>query len=113
MTEKILAVVFLFIKSVVAATGYAGITLLMAIESACIPLPSELRPRAPSDAISDHLLPTRSDVMAVARSSKDTVNGFSWDDASSIGPIASSTVGERPPCSSDAYCLSFAPLSHC
>src|SRR5262252_1935088 len=42
MTEKILAVVFLFIKSVVAATGYAGITLLMAIESACIPLPSEL-----------------------------------------------------------------------
>ncbi len=42
MTEKILAILFLFIKSVVAATGYGGITLLMAIESACIPLPSEL-----------------------------------------------------------------------
>jgi len=42
MTEKLLAVLFVFIKSVVGATGYAGITLLMAIESACIPLPSEL-----------------------------------------------------------------------
>src|ERR1700732_5422590 len=42
MTERILAVLFLFIKSVIAATGYGGITILMAIESACIPLPSEL-----------------------------------------------------------------------
>src|SRR5277367_5380024 len=42
MTEKILAILFVFIKSLIAATGYAGITLLMAIESACIPLPSEL-----------------------------------------------------------------------
>ena len=42
MTEKILAILFLFIKSVIAATGYGGIALLMAIESACIPLPSEL-----------------------------------------------------------------------
>ena len=42
MTEKILAVLFGFINSVIAATGYAGLTLLMAIESACIPLPSEL-----------------------------------------------------------------------
>src|SRR6201993_5152468 len=42
MTEKILAVLFVFIKSIIGGTGYAGITLLMAIESACIPLPSEL-----------------------------------------------------------------------
>jgi membrane protein DedA with SNARE-associated domain len=42
MIEKILSVLFLFIKSVVAATGYGGIAILMAIESACIPLPSEL-----------------------------------------------------------------------
>jgi membrane protein DedA with SNARE-associated domain len=42
MTEKILTALFVFISSLVAATGYVGITLLMAIESACIPLPSEL-----------------------------------------------------------------------
>src|SRR6201984_3628243 len=42
MTEKILAVLFVFIKSIISATGYGGIVLLMAIESACIPLPSEL-----------------------------------------------------------------------
>src|SRR3977135_4702898 len=42
MTEKILAVLFVFIKSVVAAAGYGGVAILMAIESACIPLPSEL-----------------------------------------------------------------------
>jgi len=42
MTEKLLAVIFVFINSVISATGYAGVMLLMAIESACIPLPSEL-----------------------------------------------------------------------
>lgn len=42
MTEKILALIFVFINSVISATGYAGVLLLMAIESACIPLPSEL-----------------------------------------------------------------------
>jgi membrane protein DedA with SNARE-associated domain len=42
MTEKILAVLFVFIKSTIAVTGYSGIAILMAIESACIPLPSEL-----------------------------------------------------------------------
>jgi membrane protein DedA with SNARE-associated domain len=42
MTEKILTILFVVIKSVIAATGYGGIVLLMAVESACIPLPSEL-----------------------------------------------------------------------
>ena len=42
MTEKIVTVLFLFIKSLVASTGYAGVAILMGIESACIPLPSEL-----------------------------------------------------------------------
>jgi membrane protein DedA with SNARE-associated domain len=42
MTEKLLAIIFMFIKGVIAAAGYGGIVLLMGIESACIPLPSEL-----------------------------------------------------------------------
>jgi membrane protein DedA with SNARE-associated domain len=42
MTEKILVVLFVFIKSIIESSGYAGIAILMAIESACIPLPSEL-----------------------------------------------------------------------
>jgi len=42
MTEKILALLFVFIKSLMVSAGYGGIILLMAIESACIPLPSEL-----------------------------------------------------------------------
>jgi len=42
MTEKILAALFAFISSLIALSGYGGIVILMAIESACIPLPSEL-----------------------------------------------------------------------
>ena len=42
MTEKILVVLFAFIKSLIAMSGYGGIVILMGIESACIPLPSEL-----------------------------------------------------------------------
>ena len=42
MTEKILAVLANFIIAVISATGYLGIALLMGIESACIPLPSEI-----------------------------------------------------------------------
>lgn len=42
MTEKILAILAHFIIATISASGYAGVTLLMAIESACIPLPSEI-----------------------------------------------------------------------
>ncbi len=42
MTEKILAVLAHFIIAVISASGYAGIALLMGIESACVPLPSEI-----------------------------------------------------------------------
>ena len=42
MSEKILAVIAQFIISVISSSGYVGVTLLMAIESACIPLPSEI-----------------------------------------------------------------------
>src|SRR3979490_39272 len=42
MSEKIIATLAAFIIAVISAGGYAGITLLMGIESACIPLPSEI-----------------------------------------------------------------------
>jgi membrane protein DedA with SNARE-associated domain len=42
MIEKILAPVAAFIIAVISAGGYGGIVALMAIESACIPLPSEI-----------------------------------------------------------------------
>ncbi|MGV3583331.1 MAG: DedA family protein [Methylophilus sp.] len=42
MLEKLLAVVAAWIMSVISTMGYGGIVLLMAIESACIPLPSEI-----------------------------------------------------------------------
>lgn len=42
MVSKILAALSGFIIAVISAGGYAGIALLMAIESACIPLPSEV-----------------------------------------------------------------------
>jgi membrane protein DedA with SNARE-associated domain len=42
MTEKILALLFVFITKVISASGYLGVALLMGIESACIPLPSEI-----------------------------------------------------------------------
>ena len=40
--EKIISVLAAFIISVISSMGYAGIVLLRAIESACIPLPSEV-----------------------------------------------------------------------
>lgn len=42
MSEHILASLAAFIISVISAGGLAGVALLMAIESACIPLPSEI-----------------------------------------------------------------------
>ena len=42
MVEKILGALTLFVISVIRAGGYGGIVALMAIESACVPLPSEL-----------------------------------------------------------------------
>jgi membrane protein DedA with SNARE-associated domain len=42
MTEHVLGILFTFIRGTIGSTGYVGIALLMAIESACIPLPSEL-----------------------------------------------------------------------
>ena len=42
MLEKLLAAVASWIIAVIATMGYGGIVLLMAIESACSPLPSEI-----------------------------------------------------------------------
>ncbi|MBA3880322.1 MAG: alkaline phosphatase [Sphingobium sp.] len=42
MVEKILAVLAGFTIWVISSGGYVGIAVLMAIESACIPLPSEI-----------------------------------------------------------------------
>ncbi len=42
MIENIIAVLAGFIIATISRLGYAGIVLLMAIESACIPLPSEI-----------------------------------------------------------------------
>ncbi len=42
MIAKIIEYLSVFIISVISAGGYLGIVLLMAIESACIPLPSEV-----------------------------------------------------------------------
>ena len=42
MLEKIIAALAGFIIAVISKAGYLGVLLLMAIESACIPLPSEI-----------------------------------------------------------------------
>jgi membrane protein DedA with SNARE-associated domain len=42
MSEKIVAVLAQIIIGVISSTGYVGVLALMAIESACIPLPSEI-----------------------------------------------------------------------
>lgn len=40
--EGLLHIVALWVKSQISTLGYAGVVVLMAIESACIPLPSEI-----------------------------------------------------------------------
>ena len=42
MVAKIIAILSSFIIATISMLGYSGIVLLMAIESACIPLPSEI-----------------------------------------------------------------------
>lgn len=42
MIEKLIAILAGWIIAVISTLGYGGIVLLMAIESACIPLPSEI-----------------------------------------------------------------------
>jgi membrane protein DedA with SNARE-associated domain len=42
MIEHILLLLAGFVKSVISSVGYPGIAVLMAIESACVPLPSEV-----------------------------------------------------------------------
>src|ERR1700727_1062589 len=42
MIDQLITAVASWIVAVISATGYLGIAFLMAIESACIPLPSEV-----------------------------------------------------------------------
>jgi membrane protein DedA with SNARE-associated domain len=42
MLEKIITAVAVWIMTIISTLGYGGVVLLMAIESACIPLPSEI-----------------------------------------------------------------------
>ena len=42
MIDQIITALASWIVAVISATGYLGVVFLMAIESACIPLPSEI-----------------------------------------------------------------------
>src|ERR1035441_4242666 len=42
MSEKIIGILVHFVTHVIEVGGYAGVAALMGIESACIPLPSEI-----------------------------------------------------------------------
>ena len=42
MVAKIIEILSAFIVATISTLGYGGVMLLMAIESACIPLPSEI-----------------------------------------------------------------------
>src|ERR1700688_4530849 len=99
MTEKILAILCVFISKVIAATGYSGITLLMAIESACIPLPSELIMPFGGYLVYQGTFKLFWLATAAARWSNATAAGSLWDAANSTGPTASSRAGDILPSS--------------
>src|SRR5262249_57575609 len=42
MLDQVISALAAWIVAVISATGYFGVLILMAIESACIPLPSEV-----------------------------------------------------------------------
>src|SRR5438105_6544013 len=42
MIGRIITIISSFVVATISALGYGGVVLLMAIESACIPLPSEI-----------------------------------------------------------------------
>src|SRR6202521_1517955 len=42
MIDKLLTAVSTFVVGTISGLGYGGVVLMMAIESACIPLPSEI-----------------------------------------------------------------------
>src|ERR1022692_4297450 len=42
MADKLLSSLSAFIIATISALGYSGVILMMAVESACIPLPSEV-----------------------------------------------------------------------
>jgi len=42
MLENVISQLFTFISWIISSGGYVGVMALMAIESACVPLPSEL-----------------------------------------------------------------------
>jgi len=42
MLEQVISALAAWIVAVISAAGYFGVVVLMAIESACIPLPSEI-----------------------------------------------------------------------
>ena len=132
MTEKILAFLAHFIIATISASGYIGVALLMGIESACIPLPSEiimpfsgylvhtgqltLFGVATAGAIGCNLGSAvaywigayggRPFIASTAASSCSII-------ATSIAPNTSSRAMDRSPSSSAACCPLSAPLSRC
>jgi membrane protein DedA with SNARE-associated domain len=81
LTERILAPIAAWIIAVISASGYLGIVFLMAIESACIPLPSEI-----IMPFSGYLVSTgRFDLFAVATAGAIGCN---------VGSIAGYAVGQ-------------------